>query len=298
MSKLRTRDKRAQDVSPPVKKTRLASAMALLTRTIHQQVSSNSNQTGMVSVTMAQQSKRPAKNNKIPSSSSTSVGARASCSPGSPVHPTRAQHPSFPSPTPGMGQPTAQPPAVWWGPWGPLPPWASFNPNSQGFYNNWQQPGPGSYPRAQQQQQPSQVSLTPSVQQQVSQQLTSLGAPSPNLPPTAAYQDLSDNTSSNGSQVKQDDVTDLLVNAVLASAVPGIKGQPYLSLYVANLIKKHILVGQFIDLAYLLETQLVPEDSKSYEFACSNSANPNRLSLTASKPRGKVDSYTAWNKAF
>ena len=28
------------------------------------------------------------------------------------------------------------------------------------------------------------------------------------------------------------------------------------------------------------------------------SANPNRLSLTASKPRGKVDSYVAWNKAF
>ena len=46
------------------------------------------------------------------------------------------------------------------------------------------------------------------------------------------------------------------------------------------------------DLAYLLETQPVQE------FACSNSANPNRLSLTASKPRGKVDSYTAWNKTF
>ena len=51
-------------------------------------------------------------------------------------------------------------------------------------------------------------------------------------------------------------------------------------------------MGQFIDLAYLLETQPVSEDSKSYEFSCSNSANPNRLSLTASKP------YVAWNKAF
>ena len=57
-------------------------------------------------------------------------------------------------------------------------------------------------------------------------------------------------------------------------------------------------MGQFIDLAYLLENQLVPENSKSYEFACSNSANPSRLSLTASKPRGNIDSYTAWNKAF
>ena len=45
-------------------------------------------------------------------------------------------------------------------------------------------------------------------------------------------------------------------------------------------------MGQFIDFAYLLETKLVPEDSKSYEFACSNSANPNRCSLTASKPSG------------
>ena len=109
------------------------------------------------------------------------------------------------------------------------------------------------------------------MQQQVSQQPTSLGAPSPNLLPTAGYQDSSDNTSSNGSPVKQDDVTDQLVNALSVSAVPGIKGQPYLSFHVANLINKHIWVGQFIDLAYLLETQPVPEDSKSYEFACSNS---------------------------
>ena len=119
------------------------------------------------------------------------------------------------------------------------------------------------------------------------------------LPPTtAAYQDLSDNASSNGSQAKEDAVTDPLVNALAVSAVPGIMGQPYLSLHVANYIKKHICMGQFIDLAYLLETQLVPEDSKSYKFACSNSTNPNRLSLTASKPRGKVDSNAAWNKAF
>ena len=79
---------------------------------------------------------------------------------------------------------------------------------------------------------------------------------------------------------------------------PGIEGQPYLFLHVANLIKKCIWAGQFIDLVHLLETQPVSEDSKSYEFVCSNSTNPNRLSLTASKPRGKVDSYAAWNKAF
>ena len=113
-SKLQARRKKAQDVSPPVKKTRLASATASLTRAIHQQLSSNSEQTVMVSVTMAQQLKRPAKNNKIPSSSS--VAASTSFSPGSPVHPTGAQHPSFPLPSPGMGQPMAQLPTVWWGP--------------------------------------------------------------------------------------------------------------------------------------------------------------------------------------
>ena len=192
----------------------------------------------MVSVTMAQQLKRPAEKNKIPSSGSTSVGASTSCSPGSPVHPTGAQH------TPGMGQPTAQPPTGWWGPWDPPPASASFNPNSQDFYNIWQPPGPGSYPWTQQQQHSPHVSLTPPVQQQVSQQLTSLGAPSPNLPPTAAYQDSSDNASSNGSPAKQDNLADLLVNALSVTAVPGSKGQPYLSLQVTNLIKKHIWVEQ------------------------------------------------------
>ena len=71
---------------------------------------------GTVSITMAQQLKKPVKNNRIPSSYSTSVGASASCSSGLPVHPTRTQHPSFPSPAPGMGQPTAQLPTLWWVP--------------------------------------------------------------------------------------------------------------------------------------------------------------------------------------
>ena len=87
--------------------------------------------------------------------------------------------------------------------------------------------------------------------------------------------------------MKDDAVADPLVNALAILAVPGINGQSYLSLHVANSIKKCIWVGQFIELVYFLETQPVPEDSKLYEFACSNSANPNRLSLTASKSRGK-----------
>ena len=150
----------------------------------------------MVSVTIAQQLKKPAKNNKIPSSHSTSVGAHTSCSSGLSVHPTRAQHPSFPLPAPGMGQPMAQLPTMWWGTWGPPPLWASFNPNSHGYYNNWQQPGPGSYPWAQQQQQLSQAMSVATVQQQASHETMTLGVPSTASQPTAAYQDSSDNASS------------------------------------------------------------------------------------------------------
>ena len=171
-----------------------------------------------------------------------------------------------------MGQPMAQLPTMCWGPWGPPPLWPSFNPNSHGYYNNWQQPG----------------------QQQASHQATALRVPSAPSPPTAVYQDLSDNASSNGSPAKEDAVTEPLVNALAVSSVPVMRGQHYLSLDIANSVKKCIWASQFIALAYLLETQPVPEDSK----LCSNSTNPDKLSLTSSKPRGKVDSYAAWNKGF
>ena len=292
-AKPRTRGTKAHNSEPPAKRTRAATTTAMLTRTIHQQVTSQPHQTGTVTVSMAQQLKKLAKNNKVPSSRSTTVGASESCLSGLSVHPTRAQHPGFPSPSPGMGQPTAQPPTAWWGP--PLP-WASFNPNSHGYYSNWQQPGLGSYPWPQQnQQQP--VTSTPQTLQQTSQLANSFWGLS-TTSPTVAFQELSDNNSSEGSPAKDDAVHNPLVNALAFSAIPGIKGQPYLSLHVANSIKKCIWVEQFIDLAYLLEIQPFPEDSKSYEFACSNSANPNRFSFTASKRKGKIDSYAAWNKVF
>ena len=131
------------------------------------------------------------------------------------------------------------------------------------------------------------VTSTPQTPQQTSHLANNFQGLSTTSPPTAAFQELLDNNSSEGSPAKDDAVNNPLINAWAVSAIPGTKGQPYLSLHVANSIKKCIWVGQFIDLAYLLETQLVPEDSKSYEFACSNSANPNRLSLTASKPKAK-----------
>ena len=55
--------------------------------------------------------------------------------------------------------------------------------------------------------------------------------------------------------------------------------------------------GEYIDLAYLLETNPVPGDEKSYEFACTSNST-NKLSLTTAKPKAKIDSYNSWNKAF
>ena len=114
-AKPRTRGMKEHNLEPPAKRTRAATTTAMLMRTVHQQVTSQPNQTGTVTVSMAQQLKKLAKNNKIPSSRSTTVGASESCLPRSSVHPTGAQHPGFPLPSPGMGQPTAQLPTAWLG---------------------------------------------------------------------------------------------------------------------------------------------------------------------------------------
>ena len=60
---------------------------------------------------------------------------------------------------------------------------------------------------------------------------------------------------------------DPLVNALAVSTVPGNQQELILSMHVSQSLKKHIWDGEYIDLAYLLETNL-PEDEKSYEFAC------------------------------
>ena len=77
---------------------------------------------------------------------------------------------------------------------------------------------------------------------------------------------------------------------------PGKANEPLLFMNVLSLLKNKIWVGQYIDLAYLLETQPVPEDDKAYEFSCSNN-NTSKLNLTTAKPRAKVDLYTSCNKA-
>ena len=88
-----------------------------------------------------------------------------------------------------------------------------------------------------------------------------------------------------------------MVNALDFKTAPGKTPELILSMHVSASIKKKIWAGQNIDLVYLLQTQLVPDNDKAYEFSCSNN-NTNKLSLTTAKPKAKVDSYTSWNKAF
>ena len=116
-------------------------------------------------------------------------------------------------------------------------------------------------------------------------------------PPVASYSSASQD--SPGEQNGQQDqlLVDPLVNALAVLTVPGKQPEATLSMHVSQSIKKCIWAGEYIDLAYLLETNLVPEDEKSYEFACTFNSN-NKLSLTTAKPKAKIESYNAWNKAF
>ena len=98
-------------------------------------------------------------------------------------------------------------------------------------------------------------------------------------------------------QHAEEEEADPMVSALSFTTEPGNKHEPLLSMHVSSLIKKRIWAGQYVDLAYLLETRPVPDDDKVYALSCSNS-NTNKLSLTTAKPKAKVDSYNSCNKAF
>ena len=90
----------------------------------------------------------------------------------------------------------------------------------------------------------------------------------------------------------EEEQLDPLFSTLSFLTAPGKLPEPLLSMHVSVSIKKRIWVGQYVDFAYLLETQPVPDDKKAYEFSCSNS-NTNKLSLTMAKPKAKVDSYNS-----
>ena len=205
------------------------------------------------------------------------------------AHPFRVQHAGSHTPSLGYGLPTAnQSPAQWWGPWGPPPPWAQY-------YQQWPPLAPlgaSGHINNSSVQQPVGSS---NWQQQMTQANQSLVA---NYNLQAALQSMT--TSSSPEKQKQEEVQqspDPLVSALVVSAVPGKQAKPILSMHVSQSIKKCIWAGEYIDLAYLLKTNPVPEDDKSYEFAYT-SHSTNKLSLTTTKPKAKIESYNAWNKAF
>ena len=119
----------------------------------------------------------------------------------------------------------------------------------------------------------------------------------PNLSPRTSESSDAEPDSPASNKQESSDADEVLVNALDFKMTPGKMPKPILSIHVSASIKKKIWVGQYINLAYLLKTQLVPEDDKAYEFSCSNN-NTHKLSLTTTKPKAKLDSYTSLNKAF
>ena len=211
------------------------------------------------------------------------AGASFSGSPSaSSVHLNGVQHASSHMPMPGYGLPSAsQPPAQWWDPMGPPLPWAQY-------YQQWPPLLPPAAPN----------NLTNAYGQNNSPvPQGNLGNQPANQPPVASYSTQTQADQSNQTEHVDQQVEEPLVNTLAVSTVPGKQYEPILSMHVSQSVKKRVWAGEYIDLAYLLETNPVPEDEKSYKFACiSNSTN--KLSLTTAKPKAKIDSYNSWNKAF
>ena len=175
------------------------------------------------------------------------------------LHLIGVQHASSHTPFLGYGLPPAnQPPAQWWGPWGPPPPWAQY-------YQQWPTlPSPAA---------PNNLNNTYD-QQSYSLPQGQPNAQQANHPLVASYNAHNDDAQGNQTDQPDQQLVDPLVNALAVSTVPGKQQEPILSMHVSQSLKKHIWAGEYIDLAYLLETNSVPEDKKSYEFACSsNSTN-------------------------
>ena len=219
--------------------------------------------------------------------------------PASSVLPSRVHQATNTAPYPRQVPPANQSPP-WWA-WGPLP---------QPWYQNWDMWQKVSFhqsrpPTSLHDPSTFQFGSNSSVPvQRSSQTLTAM------FTPLSAQQQATSTSSprvSDSSDAEQDspvskqqdssDADEILVNALDFKTTPGKAPEPLLSMHVSTSIKKKIWVGQYIDLAYLLETQLVPDDDKAYEFSCSNN-NTTKLNLPTAKPNAKVDSYTSWNKAF
>ena len=289
------------DSGPPAKRTRSAEAHLEIIMTITQTVNNNK----------AKKDKSRPKHNPAHSRAQEASSSHNSALI---AHPhARMQHTSNVAPAPGQHQlPLQQSSLPWWA-WGSPPPPAPWNWNMwlPGAFNQLAPPNQANQSNMLQTV-PAPVQFsgyspvpTPVVPTATMPLMTTTTSqhPSPTTEGlTSAQQSLS--TSSNSASptstppdVGDDEEADPLVSVLLFTMVPGKTHKPLLSMHVSAFIKKRIWAGQYVDLAYLLETQPVPDDDKAYEFSCSNS-NTDKLSLTTAKPKAKVDSYNSWNKAF
>ena len=243
--------------------------------------------------------KKPCKSSSRSKNHNSKGGTAPSVqNPASTVLPSRVQQATNTAPYPRQYQVTPASHSLPWWAWGPPPsPW----------YQNWDMWQKGSFHQMlsappTSMQDPSRFQFGNHTSAPVQKTLAS---PTATFTPLAAQQKAPSMTPPRGSDSldgetdslvgKQQNLSDseeVLINALDFKTAPGKVPEPLLSMHVSASLKKKIWAGQYIDLAYLLETQPVPDDDKAYEFSCSNN-NTNKLSLTTAKPKAKVDSYTS-----
>ena len=260
---------------------------------------------------------QPVSNNKAskvkPKPENTQADSRAQETSYSQNSALMVQHTSNVAPIPGQNQLQLHQSSLPWWAWGPAPPPNPWNLNmwSSGAFQQLSLTNPpgqhnvlqltvtpnqfADFPRLQLwplQQLPTDAANTGQVQRECHSQGQE-NSPQQSLAASSNYISPVSNPPDN----TKEEQPDPLVSTLSFSMAPGKLLEPLLSMHVSASIKKRIWAGQYIDLAYLLGTQPVPDDDKAYEFSCSNS-NTNKLSLTTVKPKVKVDSYNSWNKAF
>ena len=158
----------------------------------------------------------------------TDASASLSGSPSaSSVCPIRVQHAGSHTPFLRYGLPLAnQPPAQWWGPWGP-PPWTQY-------YQQWPTLPPPAAPNGQNSVNSQQSSNLPQGQPSAQQA---------NHPPVAYYNTHSDDTQGHQTDQPHQELEDPLMNTLAVSTVPGKQQEPILSMHVSQSLKSAFGLG-------------------------------------------------------
>ena len=151
------------------------------------------------------------------------------------------------------------------------PPWWAWGPPPLPWYQNWDMWQKGSFHQLQ--SRPPTSLHDPSTFQFDSNSLAPMQRPSlsltatftplsaqqqttSTLPPRVSDSSDAELDSPIGKQQDSSDADDVLVNTLDFKTAPGKAPEPLLSMHVSSSIKKKICVGQYINLAYLLDWKL------------------------------------------